>query len=75
MSYFILWKTPFGLRLRSVGEDPDAADSLGVPVYRMKFIAVMVSGALSGLAGPAAHLETVSGVSLPQVEPDNAGRR
>ncbi|MEZ5203635.1 MAG: ABC transporter permease [Acidimicrobiales bacterium] len=51
LTYFILWKTPFGLRLRSVGEDPDAADSLGVPVYRMKFIAVMVSGAMSGLGG------------------------
>lgn len=51
LTYFILWKTPFGLRLRSAGEDPDAADSLGVNVYRMKFIAVMISGALSGLAG------------------------
>ena len=51
LTYFVLWKTPFGLRLRSVGEDPDAADSLGVNVYRMKFVAVMVSGAMSGLAG------------------------
>ena len=51
LTYFVLWKTPFGLRLRSAGEDPDAADSLGVHVYRMKFIAVMISGALSGLAG------------------------
>jgi simple sugar transport system permease protein len=51
LTYFVLWKTPFGLRLRSVGEDPDAADSLGVPVYRMKVIAVVASGALSGLAG------------------------
>ena len=51
LTYFVLWKTPFGLRLRSAGEDPDAADSLGVKVYRMKFIAVMMSGALSGLAG------------------------
>ncbi|MGN6692874.1 MAG: ABC transporter permease [Aquihabitans sp.] len=51
LTYFVLWKTPFGLRLRSVGEDPDAADSLGVHVYRLKFTAVMISGALSGLAG------------------------
>jgi ABC-type uncharacterized transport system permease subunit len=51
LTYFILWKTPFGLRLRSAGEDPDAADSLGVNVYRMKMAAVAVSGALSGLAG------------------------
>ncbi|WP_426571675.1 ABC transporter permease [Aquihabitans sp. McL0605] len=51
LTYLILWRTPFGLRLRSVGEDPDAADSLGVNVYRMKFVAVTISGALSGLAG------------------------
>lgn len=51
LSFFVLWKTPFGLRLRSTGEDPDAADSLGVRVYRLKFTAVMISGALSGLAG------------------------
>ena len=51
MTWYILWKTPFGLRLRSAGEDPDAADSLGVPVYRMKFIAVTVSGALAGFGG------------------------
>jgi general nucleoside transport system permease protein len=51
LTWYVLWQTPFGLRLRSVGEDPDAADSLGVHVYRMKFIAVTVSGALAGLGG------------------------
>ena len=51
LTYFVLWKTPLGLRLRSVGEDPDAADSLGVNVYAMKFLAVTVSGALAGLGG------------------------
>jgi simple sugar transport system permease protein len=51
LSWYILWRTPFGLRLRSVGEDPDAADSLGVDVYRMKFLAVCTSGALAGLGG------------------------
>jgi simple sugar transport system permease protein len=51
LTWYLLWKTPFGLRLRSVGEDPDAADSLGVDVYRMKFVAVSVSGALAGLGG------------------------
>ncbi|GAA3736205.1 simple sugar transport system permease protein [Spinactinospora alkalitolerans] len=50
-SFFILWRTPFGLRLRSCGENPDAAESLGVPVYRYKYIAVLVSGGLSGLGG------------------------
>lgn len=51
LSWFVLWRTPFGLRLRSTGEDPDAADSLGVAVYRTKFIAVSLSGAFAGLGG------------------------
>ena len=51
LSWWILWRTPFGLRLRSVGEDPVAAESLGVNVYRMKTIAVTVSGGLAGLGG------------------------
>jgi ABC-type uncharacterized transport system permease subunit len=50
-SFFILWRTAFGLRLRSVGENPVAADSLGVAVYRMKYAAVVVSGAMAGLGG------------------------
>ncbi|MDX6356464.1 MAG: ral nucleoside transport system permease protein, partial [Streptomyces sp.] len=51
VSYVVLWRTAFGLRLRSCGENPVAADSLGVPVYRMKYIAVVISGALAGLGG------------------------
>jgi general nucleoside transport system permease protein len=51
LSWWVLWRTPFGLRLRSCGEDPWAAESLGVNVYRMKAIAVTVSGALAGLGG------------------------
>jgi simple sugar transport system permease protein len=50
-SFFVLWRTAFGLRLRSVGENPVAADSLGVAVYRMKYAAVVISGALAGLGG------------------------
>jgi ABC-type uncharacterized transport system permease subunit len=50
-SFFVLWRTAFGLRLRSVGENPVAADSLGVAVYRMKYAAVVVSGAMAGLGG------------------------
>jgi ABC-type uncharacterized transport system permease subunit len=51
LTFFILWRTSFGLRLRSCGENPVAADSLGVPVYRLKYIAVIISGALAGLGG------------------------
>jgi simple sugar transport system permease protein len=51
LSWWILWRTPFGLRLRSCGEDPVAAESLGVNVYRLKTIAVTMSGALAGLGG------------------------
>lgn len=48
---FLLWRTPFGLRLRSCGEAPQAAETLGVNVYLYKTIAVLVSGGLAGLAG------------------------
>ena len=51
LTWFLLWRTPFGLRLRSVGEDPEAADSLGVKVYSLKYVAVTVSGAMAGLGG------------------------
>ena len=50
-SYLLLWRTAFGLRLRSCGENPWAADSLGVAVYRTKYIAVVISGALAGMGG------------------------
>ena len=50
-TYWILWRTSFGLRLRSCGENPQAAETLGVNVYRYKFIAVLISGGLAGLAG------------------------
>jgi simple sugar transport system permease protein len=50
-SYLLLWRTAFGLRLRSCGENPWAADTLGVAVYRTKYIAVVISGALAGMGG------------------------
>lgn len=51
LTWFILWRTTFGLRVRSCGESPEAAESLGVNVYFYKYVAVIVSGALAGLAG------------------------
>jgi general nucleoside transport system permease protein len=53
VSYLVLWRTRFGLRLRSVGENPVAAESLGVNVYRQKYLAVLMSGAFAGLGGAA----------------------
>ena len=57
VSVFVLWRTPFGLQIRASGEHPVAADSLGVSVYRMKFTAVVVSGALAGFGGAFIAIE------------------
>ena len=48
---WVLYRTPFGLRLRAVGENPEAADAAGVRVERMRFTAVMVSGMLAAIGG------------------------
>ncbi|MGJ5833260.1 ABC transporter permease [Streptomyces ossamyceticus] len=50
-TWWILWRSAFGLRLRSCGENPVAAESLGVNVYKYKYIAVIISGGLAGLGG------------------------
>lgn len=54
---WVLWRTVFGLRLRSCGENPSAAETLGVNVYRMRYIGVTVSGALAGFGGAYLVLE------------------
>ncbi|MDO4814845.1 MAG: ABC transporter permease [Gemella sp.] len=51
VTYYVIYKRPFGLRLRSVGENPQAADSLGLSVYKYRYIGVFISGSLAGLAG------------------------
>lgn len=56
-SVWLLWHTALGLRMRSVGEHPAAAESLGVDVYRMKYLGVLLSGAFAGLGGAFLVLE------------------
>lgn len=51
LSAWVLWRTSFGLRLRSSGEAPEAAESLGVNVIRVRYIALLISGGFAGLGG------------------------
>jgi len=60
VSYLVIEKTRFGIRLRACGENPHAADSLGINIYRVRFIGVLVSGFLSGIGGVAFIAATAS---------------
>ena len=59
-AYVTLYKTRFGLRLMACGEHPQAADSVGINVYKMRYIGVLISGVLGGIGGMAYIIPSVS---------------
>lgn len=63
VTWFLLFKTAFGLRLRAVGEHPRAADTVGINVKKMRYTAVMISGALAAWGGATITLTTTSNFS------------
>ncbi len=70
VSFVVLYKTKFGLRLRACGEHPQAADSVGINVYKMRYAGVLISGILGGLGG---IVFITAGVSLWKFEVGVAG--
>ena len=60
-TYVLMYKTRFGLRLRSCGEHPQAADSVGINVYKMRYAGVIISGCLGGIGGLAFTVAAGSG--------------
>ena len=70
IAYVVLYKTRFGLRLCACGEHPQAADSVGINVYRMRYAGVLISGVLGGLGG---IVYIIAGVSEWKIENGVAG--
>jgi len=70
ISFVVLYRTKFGLRLRACGEHPQAADSVGINVYKMRYAGVLISGLLGGLGG---IVYITAGVSVWKFENGVAG--